>query len=225
MSKQIYLLSVLAVLWLLFPATSQGGQIGGPHLRLSADAGATGYAPESDPLAMDGLVVGADSFYLSIFNATKNGNGQTATNVHLLIAVEMEETGSVAVNATQSLSGSVAGSFDGTISSFAGELLPAGYGGGNHGIYNDPASTGHVWRYADVILGLDLDPQEFACLSIMGNGFSQVHFDAYSDNGLYNPPGHDVTADVTVVPIPGTALLVISGFAGLVGCRRKVGRN
>jgi len=103
---------------------------------------------------------------------------------------------------------------------FTGTTLPAEYGGGNHGIYDDPEGS-HDGRYAIVPLYFDLMPLELKKIDVFYEGFSIVHFDAVSTNGFWNPPSHDVSADPPFnVPEPSVMILLGSGIAGLIGLRK-----
>lgn len=185
---------------------------GGPHLWLST-AG-TYVNDNSDAWLTDSYVTGDNPFDLSIYNAD-SPHGQetaadaTAVGLHLLVAVHEGESGIVTVNGVDY------GSFLGT------DLGTTGYGGGSHGVYQPPAS--HEGVFADIDLGANLDPLATLILGISYSGFSQVHFDAYSENGYYNPASHDVTGVPSEVPEPATLILMGSGLTGMALLRRRRG--
>lgn len=205
--KQIFNISrIFLLIIFLSPAVSWGL----PHLWLSTDPGmfdegGVGYfgCADCDPWLNESYITKDSPFDLYIYNKDKD---LAATGISLLIAVHENEvgTGSVTVNGS-------------TYSSFTGILLPSEYGGGNHGIYNDPVTSGHDGRYAIANLGFDLDPKTYESLSISWDGFTLVHFDAISSNGFWNPPSHDVTA----LPEPGTIMLLGSGLLGVAAYGRK----
>ncbi|MBI4683817.1 MAG: PEP-CTERM sorting domain-containing protein [Nitrospirae bacterium] len=178
---------------------------GGPHLWLSTDPatfdeGGTGYIGNvGDSWLNDSYVTVNNPFDLYIYNASKS---KKATDIQLLIAIHAGESGTVTVDGTD-------------YSLFTGTTLPSQYGGGNHGVYDDPSGT-HDGRYVIANLGFDLNPKRSNSASISWTGFSEVHFDVFSSNCFWNPPSHDATSQGgTPVPEPGTLLLLGSGLLGL----------
>lgn len=208
--KKIYRSVItFAVAAILLPAISEAGLIGGPHLRLSTDPASydesgLGYVKANqDPWLADSYVTNDNSFNLYIYNAAKYNPKKdlTAEHISLLITTPEGENGSVKVN-------------DKSYSVFSGTTLPEAYGAGSHGIHKKSTVFKHNGLQAIVFLGTDLLPETVESVEIEWSGFSKVHFDVFSSNDFYNPPGHDVTA---MVPIPSSLLLFGSGIVGLVG--------
>lgn len=205
------LLSILtfAVAAIFLPAVSGAGSIGGPHLWLSIDPAnydesGIGYVKaDQDPWLTDSYVTNDNSFNLYIYNAAKYNPKKNliAENISLLITTPEGESGNVKVN-------------DKSYSVFSGTTLPKAYGAGSHGIYKKSTGFNHDGFHAIAFLGADLLPETVESVEIEWSGFSKVHFDVFSSNEFYNPPGHDVTA---MIPIPSSLLLFGSGIVGLVG--------
>lgn len=197
---------------LVLPTTSWADPMGGgPHLWLSTDPttfdeGGTGYiGATTDPWLTDSYLTNNNPFTLYIYNAAKNKG--TATDIQLLLAIHEGETGTITVGGT-------------TYPSFTNILLPAPYGAGSHGVYNDPISNGHDGRYTLTNVLGDLAPLTSTSVPISWTGFSQIHFDVIASNGFYNPPSHDVTT----TPEPSSILLFGSGLAGFAAWRYRKAR-
>lgn len=200
---------------LVLPPTSWAVPMsGGPHLWLSTDPttfdeGGTGYiGPNTDPWLTDSYLTNTNPFMLYIYNAAQNKG--TATDIQLLLAIHEGESGSITVGST-------------TYTSVTNTLLPAQYGGGSHGVYNDPISNGHDGRYTLTNVLGDLAPLTSISVPISWTGFSQIHVDVISSNGFYNPASHDATGGSSV-PEPSSILLFGSGLAGFAAWRYRKGR-
>lgn len=203
--------AVALLLVLLVPGGSWGTPTGGPHLWLSTDPrqfdeGGAGYVGDADdPWLDESYVTQGNPFTLYLYHALKSG--EPATDIQLLVVVHEGESGVVTVGTAE-------------VRSFPGVALPPQYGGGNHGVYDDPPGT-HDGRYAVVPLDFDLEPQASAAVRISWYGFSEVHFDAISSNGFWNPPSHDATGTRTPVPEPSAWLLWGVGLGGYGFWKRK----
>jgi hypothetical protein len=202
-------LSLFVLTFLLLPSFSYALVEDGPHLWLSTDPnqfneGGIGYMGY-DPNAWfsESYVTQDNPFILFIYHSVRNA--VTATDIQLLVVIHQGESGTVTIEGT-------------TYSSFDLVTLPPEYGGGNHGIYDDPPGT-HDGRYALIPLGFDLDQLTYSSVNITWEGFSEVHFDVISSNGFWNPPSHDVTA---TVPEAATLLLIGAGLLWLRGIRKTI---
>ena len=197
------------------PSISWADPLGGPHLWLSTDSatfdeGGTGYFENnSDPWITDSYLTNSNLFTLYIYNASKRG---TATDIQLMLAVHAGENGFITVGGT-------------TYTSFSDILLPSEYGGGSHGIYNDPLPNGHDGRYTLTTSLGNLSPLSSTSVDVTWSGFSQIHLDIFSSNGFYNPASHDATGGMKPVPEPGAFLLLGSGLIGIAIWRKRQSRG
>ena len=210
------LFTVMVALCLL-PVYSWAKAVGGADLLLSIDPamfdkGGSGYVKGvADPWLKNSYVTSASSFELFVFSDEKakvkknNSSNDIATDINLLVTVHAGETGQVTVGGI-------------SYTAFSNTTLPAEYGGGSHGIY---APDDGYFMIAP--LGFDLGAQQWQSVEIQWDGFTEVHFDAFSLNGFYNSPKNDVTG---VVPVPSSIVLFGAGLVCLVGLgRRKRQKN
>ncbi|MBI4681767.1 MAG: PEP-CTERM sorting domain-containing protein [Nitrospirae bacterium] len=221
MKRIINIFGLVIFIIIFHSSISLGTPIGGPHLWLSTDSatpgsGGNGYVGTvGDPWFDDSYLTSNNPFDLFIYNASSGNKAVSATGIHLMITIHDGESGIVTVNGID-------------YSLFNNILLPSQYGGGNHGIYDDPVTTNHDGRYAVVDLGFDLAPLSSRSAIISWAGFSEVHFDVFSLNGFWNPPSHDATAfnnpppPPPPIPEPSTMLLLGSGLVGLLSFRKKL---
>jgi len=205
MKKIIYLLAIL-----IMCTSSAYAGVGGPHLWLSTDPnnfneGGVGYiGSSSDPWMTDSYLLN-NGARLYLYNASKTYD---ATNVALMVAIHSYESGWV----------SIKDEFGNTtlISSFPETDITPYYGGGNHGVYEPHDGIFAVYYPSQTI---NLAPQTYTYFNIYKGPaeLTQVHFDAFSENGFYNPASHDAT----MTPEPATLSLVWLGLLGFGVVRRK----
>ncbi|MEW6074731.1 MAG: PEP-CTERM sorting domain-containing protein [Candidatus Omnitrophota bacterium] len=223
MNKKTTLLSLLfaGLLLLAMPALSYAG-VGGPHLWLSTDPaqfdeGGAGYVYDSsDPWKADSYVPEQVPFTMYLYNSLNNGKFPDALNIGLLVTIHNGEAGSVNIKDEFGVTT--------TLSVFNLTDFETYYGGGNHGVYAPHDGVFAIYHPSSVInLSSNSTGKKYTSFEIEGISFSQVHFDAFSDNGYYNPASHDVT-DRTKTPEPSTIALLGIGLFGLFGARKKRGR-
>jgi len=190
----------------------------GPHLWLSTDPnsfdeGGVGYVGDvGDSWATESYVTLNQPFTLYVYHPVGDPDFP-AEDIALMIATHTGETGTVTVDGN-------------VLSSFPETDYRQYYGGGSHGVYDPHDGVFAVYETGITLLAdTNHSPSvagaledSFTSFEIGWEGFSQVHFDAFSENGYWNPPSHDVTG---VVPEPATVLLL---GAGLV-CTAVAGRR
>jgi len=214
------------IIWVLMLAVSMpicaavALPVDGPHLWLSTDPnsfdeGGVDYVGDvGDSWATESYLSADQPFTLYVYQPV-GAPLAPATDIGLMIAIHTGETGTVTVD------GNVISSFPET------DYLPY-YGGGSHGIYEPHDGVFAVYQ-TDIDLMMDTLhspsvsgalPGSFTSFEISWEGFTQVHFDAFSVNGYWNPPSHDVTGGV--VPEPATALLLGVGLVCTAVAGRRV---
>lgn len=215
MKKIIYVFTLLMAL----AANAYALPSGGPHLWLSTDAnnfneGGLNYVGDStNPWMADSYNAGSGvPFRLYLYNALNNARAQAAINVSLLVAIHSGDSGVVEI---KDASGNVT-----LIPAFTYNNINPYYGGGYHGVYQNLGGNGDESGDAMFALyntNITLAQNQSTYFDITTNGFREVHFDAFSSNGYYNPASHDVTT----TPEPATAALLGLGLLGLFGLRKK----
>lgn len=214
MKKIIYIFILL-----MFFAAKAYAQAGGPHLWLSTDPanfneGGVNYVGSStNPWMADSYNAGAGPFRMYLYNAVNNVNAEAATNVGLLVAIHSGDSGVVEIKDSSGIPT--------LIPMFTYIDINPYYGGGYHGVYQNLNSAtnegGGDAVFALYTTNITLASNQSTYFDITTNGFREVHFDAFSSNGYYNPPSHDVTT----TPEPATLLLLGMGLVGLIGLRKK----
>jgi len=203
------------------PALSYAG-VGGPHLWLSTDPaqfdeGGVDYVyTSSDPWIADSYVPGQTPFTMYLYDSVNNVKFADALNIGLLVTIHNGESGSVKIKDEFNVTT--------TLSVFNYTDFETYYGGGNHGVYPPSDGVFAIYRPSSVInLSSNSTGKKYTWFEIESISFSQVHFDAFSDNGYYNPASHDVTGGAKTTPEPSTIALLGIGLFGLFGARRKRG--
>lgn len=227
MKKTLKTLMCLSILPLLCVATANACVVGGPHLWLSTDSnnfnlGGENYVWRSrDPWQRQSYVAEvADNmpFTMYLYNALKTG-GEDAEDIGLIVVVHKPETGegkTGSVTITDEFGNSQ------TLTSFAGTDVGPYYGGGNHGVYLPHDGVFAIYKPSSTInLSSDRNPpygeKKWTSFVISSSSFSEVHFDAFSCNGFWNPASHDVTQ---VVPEPASLSLIGFGVFCLLKFKR-----
>ncbi len=190
-----------------------------PHLWLSTDPntfdeGGTGYVGKSlDPWLNESYHVSQSPFTMYLYNALQNGNNPDAMDIGLIVVVHDGEAGSVSI--TDEFGNTT------TLTSFTGTDVGPYYGGGNHGVYLPHDGVFAIYHPSQQIDLSSDDPdseeKKWTSFVIATSSFSQVHFDAFSSNGFYNPASHDVT----VSPEPASAFLLAVGLFGMKTLKSK----
>jgi len=218
--KQSLKASILIFAFSFAISSAWATPVSGPHLWLSTDPnnfdeGGLGYVGNvSDPWLTESYVTIGSPFTLYVYHPV----GDAAIDIGLMVAVHDGEIGTVVVDGT-------------VISTFPNTDISPYYGGGNHGIYQPHDGVFAVYQTEIDLLAdtnhspsvLGAVPGSFTSFEISWDGFSQIHVDAFSANGFWNPPSHDATG---IVPELATAVLLGTGLVGIAATgwrsRKKV---